>query len=863
MFTKWGDVAFRFRRIIPAVIILLIAVLYLGLGTQLGDRMSQEGWDDPNSDSTRAAQIEQETFGRDDSGDAIVLVTSDGAGDGADLQDATVKEDITGQLNAIASENPDAVERVTSYFDSNQEQMFSQDAETGAQTAFAAVSLKGTEDEVLNNFRTIEDDLNDISVDGATVEIGGATAVAGALDSGMADDISRAELIGLPVVALLLLVIFGSVVAACMPLIVGVLSILGSMGILSFLAGIVQVNTFSQSVVTLLGLGLAIDYGLFMVSRFREELAEGADTRTAVRNTTASAGKTVVFSALMVAVALSSLMMFPQAFLKSVAYGAISAVGLAALISVAVLPSIFSMLGPNIDKFTVFRRGRTRDATVHSLWGRIPTFAMKHSKLMVVGIIGILIVLTIPMSGMKFGGINETYLPPDNDTRVAQADFDESFPSFRTDPVKIVVDGENAAVGEVYQKANAVEGLTSDFQVSRPTQDGVTVLSAGIEDRDDNERIVNELRDIEGEISADADVLVAGTPAMEVESIEALFDQLPWMLLYIIAVSFILLSLVFGSVILPAKAVIMNLLGTGATLGILTLLFVDGVGADLFNFSPGPLMSPVLVLIVAIIYGLSTDYEVFLVSRMVEARAHGASTARAIRFGTATTGGIITAAALIMIVVAGAFAFSDIVMMKYIAFGMIAALVIDATVIRMLLVPAVMYLLREDCWWAPKWITKLSQKIGHNEQLEGFSSTETQASAEAAADVEPAREPVAVGAGAGAAAGAAGAAGTAAAASAESAESSAESDAPSVASRDSAVRSRGPVPAASDAAATVESAATPAAASDTGADTDAEDADNYGAHSGTRARSKTGSGPVPFDELMKRLERERPDRKRR
>ena len=161
----------------------------------------------------------------------------------------------------------------------------------------------------------------------------------------------------------------------------------------------------------------------------------------------------------------------------------------------------------------------------------------------------------------------------------------------------------------------------------------------------------------------------------------------------------------------------MNVLGIGATLGVLTLLFVDGVGADLFNFTPGPLMSPILVLIVAILFGLSTDYEVFLVSRMVEARSHGESTDRSIRFGVANTGGIITAAALIMIVVAGAFGFSDIVMMKYIAYGMITALILDATVIRLLLVPAVMHMLREDNWWAPRWVQRLSEKVGHNEQL--------------------------------------------------------------------------------------------------------------------------------------------------
>ncbi|MDN6325850.1 MAG: MMPL family transporter, partial [Corynebacterium sp.] len=206
MFTRWGDFAFRFRRIIPAVIIVLIGVLYLGIGTQLDDRMSQEGWDDPTSDSTRAAQIEQETFGRDASGDVIVLVTSDSA-DGADLTDPGLMENVSSQLNAIAVGNQDAVAGMTSYFDTGQEQMLSDDGTS----AFAAISLHGTEDEVLDNYRVIEDELHQITVDGATVEIGGATAVAGALDSGMGDDIQRAELIGLPVVALLLLVIFGSV----------------------------------------------------------------------------------------------------------------------------------------------------------------------------------------------------------------------------------------------------------------------------------------------------------------------------------------------------------------------------------------------------------------------------------------------------------------------------------------------------------------------------------------------------------------------------------------------------------------------------------------------------------------------------
>ena len=202
---------------------------------------------------------------------------------------------------------------------------------------------------------------------------------------------------------------------------------------------------------------------------------------------------------------------------------------------------------------------------------------------------------------------------------------------------------------------------------------------------------------------------------MEVESLDALFHKLPWMALYVVLATFLLMAVVFGSFILPIKAILMTLLTVGATLGILTLMFVDGLGGGVLNFSPGPLMSPILVLIIAIIYGLSTDYEVFLVSRMVEARKRGASTDEAIASGTAHTGGIITAAALIMIVVAGAFGFSEIVMMKYIAFGMIFALLIDATIVRMLLVPAVMHLLREDNWWAPRFVHRLSERLGHGE----------------------------------------------------------------------------------------------------------------------------------------------------
>ena len=320
--------------------------------------------------------------------------------------------------------------------------------------------------------------------------------------------------------------------------------------------------------------------------------------------------------------------------------------------------------------------------------------------------------LALPIGGVEFGGINETYLPPTNQVRTAQSTFNQEFPEFRTEPIKLVVtNADNDQLVQVYQQAAQVEGLTGRFTPTSATKDGITVLSAGIVDRAHNQSVVDQLRAIEP--PPGVKVYVGGTPALETESIEALFDKLPLMSFYIVLATFVLMALVFGSLVLPAKAVIMTLLGMGATIGLLTWMFVDGVGANLFGFTPGPLMSPVLVLIMAIIYGLSTDYEVFLVSRMVEARERRAATDVAIKFGTAHTGGIISAAAIIMIVVCGAFGFSDIVMMKYIAFGMIFALLFDATIIRMMLVPAVMHLLQDDNWWAPPWVKSAAGALGH------------------------------------------------------------------------------------------------------------------------------------------------------
>ena len=722
MFNAWGRTVAAKRGVVLVVMVAAM-ILIAGAGHLFGKEFTQGGFEDPKSGYASAESIEQDAYGRDAMGDVVVLYHAPGG----NVDDQGFLSDVQTSLDELQAEHPDDVIGVTSYTQNQSPQLVNRDEGF----VVASVQLAGVGDEVLPHFNAIEDDL---AIDGVETQVGGLQAVAGAIDDGMTNDLKRAELIALPVVFVLLVVVFGGLVAAALPVLVGVLTILGALGLLQLLGIIHPVNSFANNVVTLIGLGLAIDYGLFVVSRFREEMAAGYGAQDAARRSVATAGRTVAFSALMVGVTLSGLLLFPQEFLKSVSYGAIAAVLLAALLSVTLLPAVLAMLGHRVDMLSVRKvlarfipklrepTGPRKDVAPgdeRGFFARVARFAMRRPVLITIPIVVVLIALIAPFSGVKFGGINETYLPPNNDTRVAQETYDAAFPESRTDPVKLVIVGaDSTQLTEIRNKANEAPALTGTFQFARSGETDeqgrdVTVLQASIVDRNDADETVEYLQKFP--IPDGTEVYVGGNPALEYDSIQALMDGLPWFVLYVFVATTILLFLAFGSLVLPIKAALMNLLGLGATLGILTWIFVDGHGAGMLGFTPGPLTSPVVVLLVAIIYGLSTDYEVFLLSRMVEARSRGASTNAAIRSGIARTGQIITSAALILIVVTGAFAFSEIVMMKYIAFGMIAALIIDATVIRMLLVPAVMKMLGKDCWWAPRWMKRIQERVGLSE----------------------------------------------------------------------------------------------------------------------------------------------------
>ncbi|WP_280456924.1 MMPL family transporter [Nocardia carnea] len=719
MFTRWGDLVYRLRfAVIGVVVAGMLGLGAYGLG--LADHLSSSGLFDPNSESVQAAEISDAAFGRNHDADVLVLYT---APEGETIDsDPAFRDKIVDSLNRLPREHPEQIAYVKgAYWKTETGEaapaVFGSKDKT---KTFASVAIVGNnDDEMVRNYRAVKDAF---FIDGVDVQVAGLQPVAGTLNDTMAHDTKRMELLAIPAVGVLLFFIFGGVVAAGLPLIIGGLTILAANGILMMVTKFTEVNTFVGAVVSMIGLGLAIDYGLFIVSRFREELAEGYDTAAAVRRSVMTAGRTVVFSATMIIASLGGLLLFPQGFLKSMAYGTIATVALAALGSITLLPAMLGVLGRRVDMLSFKRMRKTKSAeeVEASFWGRATTWVMQHPLKIAIPLSIGLLLLILPVKNLAFGGMSEKYLPPDNDVRLAQEEFDQTFPLRQSDPIQLIFISDNtSAIGKLVREADKAPGLADAAGFAVPSQSNdrpdVFRTEATLLDSDNYRPTVEYLRAID--VPDDVTMLVGGQPTLQGDSIDALVDRIPLMIAVVLLVTTVLMFLTFGSLVLPIKAALMSVLGLGSTLGILTWIFIDGHGADLLNFTPQPIMSPVLVLIIAIIYGLSTDYEVFLLSRMVEARAQGASTTEAVRIGTAHTGRIITAAALILLVVTGAFAFSDLVMMQYIAYGMIAALIIDATVLRMLLVPATMKLLGDDCWWAPAWMKRIQQKVGLGEPI--------------------------------------------------------------------------------------------------------------------------------------------------
>ncbi|MFD3706627.1 MMPL family transporter [Nocardia sp. NPDC058658] len=569
--------------------------------------------------------------------------------------------------------------------------------------ALATVVLAGDDGDKLRHYPDLADQL---TVAGVQTEFAGYTALTAAYNTKSKTDVVLAESVAIPLMLILLVVIFGGLVAAAAPVIIGGLAVFGALGALRLISLFSDVSAFSLNIASIIGLGLAIDYSLFVVSRFREELGAGRTPADAAVRTIETAGRTIVFSALLLGCAFAGSMAFPISMLRSLGYGAIAAISIAAILSLTALPAALALLGERINALP-WRRGAAQrgEERAQRFWGRLAVWVMRRPVAVTVVIVTVLLAMSMPLFGIVTGGVNPNGLPADDPARQAQETVAADFPN-ATDGATLVVRGvagappSASAVTQLVSEVGRIDGVRMAVRLAEV--DDRVLIRALLTAPDFTPAAENTVRALQRiPAPADATVLVGGMNAQRVDSYDAIVGGIPLAIAVILVATLLLMFLGFRSIVLPLKAVAMAALSLGATFGVLTWIFVDGHGAGLLGVEPGPLPLPALVVVTMAVFGLSTDYEVFLMSRMVEAHDAGASTEESVVSGVARTGRVITAAAALFVIVTGAAALSDVALIKVAALGMAIAIVIDATIVRMLLVPAIVKLMGNANWWTP------------------------------------------------------------------------------------------------------------------------------------------------------------------
>jgi trehalose monomycolate/heme transporter len=707
MFAWWGAQVVRWRRWVLAagIVFALVGGLW---GTRVFGALANGGFDDKGSENQQAQALLDERVGNTNP-DVVVLFRNPKA----TVDDPAYRQTVE---TALAKFPPGYAVATSTYWTTHSASLVSADRHE----TFAAVSLKDrTENIDMSKYDGMRDAVKGT---GYTVQVGGQNGVFADINSRVKESIGRAEMLSMPVLLVLLTIVFGSVAAASLPLAVGALAILGSFIALRVISFGTDVSVFAVNIVTILGLGLAIDYGLFMVSRYREELRRGVPSSDAVVKTMATAGRTVAVSAVTVAVSLAGLLLFPQTFLKSMSYGGISAVLVAALAALTVLPALLAVLGPRVDALAVRRRraiGNDR-----GLWSRWANAVMRRPILFALPVVAVLLLLATPFLHVKWGGVDARMEPKSAESRQVSETLVRDFPANGSTAIQAAVSLDvpadspagQAALREYSQAAGSVPGATGAQVVAARGDTARVDVSYHGEALDSQAKsVLKEVRALPYPNHVQ-DVLVGGSTAQVVDRLEGLGSQLPWMGLVVVLATFVLLFLAFGSIVVPFKALAMNVVSLGASFGVVTLIFQDGHLSGLLGFTPtGAVEATQPVLVLAIVFGLSMDYEVFLLSRVREHYDRTGDNRLAVATGMQRTGRIISAAALLLMVVVGAFSASSITFIKLIGVAMLVALFVDATIVRLILVPATMRLLGDANWWAPRPLRRFYARYGIRE----------------------------------------------------------------------------------------------------------------------------------------------------
>jgi uncharacterized membrane protein YdfJ with MMPL/SSD domain len=684
-----------------AIFAVIFFVVAGALGGGVASKLAPYGADDPATESVKAQdRLEADGFRQ---ASVIVLVQDiDPSSKPGQARISQIEDEVKG--------NPD-VASATSYVDTRSPSFVSK----AGDATYIAVALKPTDDkEQQDAAKAIADDL-----DGQPgVSVGGIALAQEQVNKQVEKDLRMAEMLAFPLLFLLSLIFFRSGVAALLPLMIGGLAIVGTFLLLRVANEVVDVSIFALNLTTGLGLGLAIDYSLFVVSRYREEIAKTGPGLPAMRRTMNTAGRTVLFSSLTVAAALASLMVFPQRFLYSMGLGGTLVALLAATIALTVLPAVLALLGNRVNAWAprFLQRRAERDATVteSGFWYRLSHFIMRRPVGVATATAALLIVLGIPFWSLKFTSVDAQVLPESASARQVDDVMRAEFPPFRDTPNLLLV--ENAtprSLAAIQREVARVDGIG---QVQPPQQlgNGDAVIQAYAKQSyiDDTSReAVKTIRDLP--VPEGSQLLVGGAAAGFVDLQSSLISHGPIALAIVIVATLIVLFLMTGSLILPIKQLVMNALNLSAVFGILVFVFQDGRLEGLLDYrGQGALEQTMPILLFAVVFGLSTDYGVFLLSRIKEAHDSGIKSSEAVAVGLERTGRIVTAAALLFAIAIGAFATSQIIFIKENGIGTALAVLIDASLIRALLVPSLMELLGEWNWWAPKPLRRIHERFG-------------------------------------------------------------------------------------------------------------------------------------------------------
>jgi uncharacterized membrane protein YdfJ with MMPL/SSD domain len=688
------------RRVLAVAVLAAAVAGALGFG--VAKEMSPYGADDPATESVRATHRFEHAAGRQIDAGVVAVVRA------GDVRGAAARARV-GQVAAQLRAQRD-VARVVSYYDTRDRAMVSRDG----RSTYVLGYFKPRSDKTLEDAaKRIEAGFSGRS----DVKLGGEAIANAQVNAQVGEDLGRAELLAFPFIFLLSLWFFRSLVAALLPPLLGGLAIVATFFALRVVASFTDLSVFALNLVTGLGLGLAIDYSLFMVSRYREEAAVSGFGVDALRRTVNTAGRTIVFSSLTIAGAIASLTIFPQRFLSSMGIGGALVAVLAAGLALIVLPALLSVLGPRVNALAPRRLARAAELEARpderGAWYRLSRFVMRRPAPVAVAAATLLIALGIPFAGIRFVDADASVLPASASSKQVSEVLTREFPPNRTAPLEVVV-GAPAGSRRVRALAARIRTLpdVSAVTPAEPAGAGTSLLAVAPVHgplTSSAQRLVRDVRAIDAPFW----VGVAGQTASFVDLEHSLGAHLPAVLAAVVGTTLIALFLLTGSVVLPVKAVLMNALTLSAVFGILVLIFQHGRLEGLLAYrGQGALDATQLILLFAVAFGLSTDYGVFLLSRIKEARDAGVPNSEAVAIGLERTGRIVTAAALLFAVAIGAFATSRIVFIKELGIGSALAVLIDASIVRALLVPSLMALLGSANWWAPGPLRRLHDRFG-------------------------------------------------------------------------------------------------------------------------------------------------------